>query len=164
MNPVPWNKNRSKLSEFRSKPFHGRETCSKFRSEACLGQKQAVNYVCWSRIFVKPIIFLSFRSIPSFGIESSVKLGMPRNDHFLPRNKIHSESIPRNFFGTKFRCQPYLEIGPMRKKIKKLKEKKCSKLAWKLLYNSRDGKDRRERMHIQNKEKEEYRNEDLRET
>ncbi len=107
MNPVPWNKNRSKLSGFRSKPFRGRETSSVFRSEACLGPKQAANYVCWIRIFVKPIIFLSFRSVPSFGIDSSVKLGMPWNVHFLPRsNGIHPESIPRNFFGTKFRCQP----------------------------------------------------------
>ncbi len=33
---------------------------------------------------------------------------MPRNECFLPRNNgNHSESIPRNFFGTKFRSQPY---------------------------------------------------------
>ncbi len=33
---------------------------------------------------------------------------MPRNEHFLPRNNGNrSESIPRNFFGTKFRSQPY---------------------------------------------------------
>jgi hypothetical protein len=50
-NSVPWNKNRSKLSGFPSKPFRGRETNSEFRSEACLGQKHAVNYGCWSRIF-----------------------------------------------------------------------------------------------------------------
>jgi hypothetical protein len=50
---------------------------------------------------------VSFRSVPSFGIGSSAELGMPRNGHFLPRNNgNHSESIPRNFFGTKFRSQP----------------------------------------------------------
>ncbi len=49
-----------------------------------------------------------FRSVPSFGIGSSAELGMPRNKHFLPRNNGScSESIPRNFFGTKFRSQPY---------------------------------------------------------
>jgi hypothetical protein len=51
-----------------------------------------------------------FCSVPSFGIGSSAELGMPRNGHFLPRNNgIRSESIPRNFFGTKFRSQPYCE-------------------------------------------------------
>jgi hypothetical protein len=45
-----------------------------------------------------------FRSVPSFGIGSSAELGMPRNESFLPRNNGScSESIPRNFFGTKFR-------------------------------------------------------------
>ncbi len=51
--------------------------------------------------------FAEFRFVPSFGIGSSVELGMPRNEHFLPRNNgTRSESIPRNFFGTKFRSQP----------------------------------------------------------
>ncbi len=55
--------------------------------------------------FVKLIFFMPFSSVPSLGIDSSV--GMPRNEHFLPRNNgSHSESIPRNFSGTKFRCQP----------------------------------------------------------
>ncbi len=54
---------------------------------------------------------MSFRSVPSFGIDSSVNLGMPRNEHFFPRNNgNHFESIPRNFFGTKFRCQPYATV------------------------------------------------------
>jgi hypothetical protein len=54
-------------------------------------------------------IIVSFHSVPSFGIGSSAELGMPRNEHFLPRNNgNYSESIPRNFFGTKFRSQPYL--------------------------------------------------------
>jgi hypothetical protein len=48
--------------------------------------------------------------VPSFGIDSTVDLGMPRNEHFLPRNNGNrSESIPRIFFGTKFSCQPYLQ-------------------------------------------------------
>ncbi len=55
--------------------------------------------------FVK---LMPFSSVPSLEIYSSVNLGMPRNEHFLPRNNgNHSESIPRNFFGTKFPCQPY---------------------------------------------------------
>ncbi len=67
------------------------------RSEACLGQKHAIY----------SILVLLFSSVPSLGIDSSANLGMPRNEHFLPRkNGSHSESIPRNFFGTKFRCQP----------------------------------------------------------
>ncbi len=39
---------------------------------------------------------------------SSAELGLPRNECFLPRNNGNrSESIPQNFFGTKFRSQPY---------------------------------------------------------
>jgi hypothetical protein len=61
--------------------------------------------------FVKLIFFMSFRSVPSFESDSSVNLGMPQNDHFLPRNKgNHSEPISRNFFGTKFRCLPYSHV------------------------------------------------------
>jgi hypothetical protein len=68
---------------------------------------------------------MPFPSVLSFGIGSSVNFGMPQNEHFLPRNNEScSESIPRNFFGTKFRCQPkvglsasqpaYLEVaGPV---------------------------------------------------
>jgi hypothetical protein len=57
--------------------------------------------------FVKLIFFMPFPSMLSFGIDSSVNFGMPRNEHFLPRNnRSCSESIPRNFFETKFRCQP----------------------------------------------------------
>jgi hypothetical protein len=54
---------------------------------------------------------MPFSSVPSLGMDSSVNLGMPRNEHFLPRNNgSHSESIPRNFVGTKFRCQPYPSV------------------------------------------------------
>jgi hypothetical protein len=51
-NLVPWNKNRRKLSEF--------------RSEACLRGKYAVYSVCWSRIFSESNFFhaVSFRSEP----------------------------------------------------------------------------------------------------
>ncbi len=129
-NSVPWNKNRRKLSEFRSEPFRGTESSrnsfpnrsaeeknarnsvpwkknisrlSEFRSKACLGQKHAGR----AGYFVKHIFLMVFSSVPSLGIDSFVKLGMPRNEQFLPRNNgSHSESIPRNFFGTKFRCQP----------------------------------------------------------
>jgi hypothetical protein len=72
---------------------------SEFRSQACLKRKHAVNSVCWSRMFCKKLFFMPFPSVPSFVIDSSVKLGMPRNEHFLPRNNGScSESIPRNFF------------------------------------------------------------------
>jgi hypothetical protein len=48
-----------------------------------------------------------FHSVLSFGIYSSVDLGMPQNEYFLLRNNENrSESILWNFFGTKFRSQP----------------------------------------------------------
>jgi hypothetical protein len=128
-NSVPWNKNRSKLSEFCSEPFRGTENFRnsvsnrsaeekntqnsvprkknrskllEFRSEACHGQKHAVCSVCWSRIFCKTNIFMPFFPILSLGINSSVNLGMLRNEHFLPQNNgSHSKSIPRNFFWNK---------------------------------------------------------------
>ncbi len=60
--------------------------------------------------FVKLIFSAEFHSVPfrpSFGIVSSAELGMPRNECFLPQNNgTRSESIPRNFFGAKFRSQP----------------------------------------------------------
>jgi hypothetical protein len=37
--------------------------------------------------FSKLIFSAYIRSVSSFGIESSVDLGIPRNEHFLPRNK-----------------------------------------------------------------------------
>ncbi len=63
-NFVLWNKNISKHLEFCSEPFRGRDNNLKFRSEACLGRKHAVNFVCWSRIFCKTNFFhaISFRS------------------------------------------------------------------------------------------------------
>jgi hypothetical protein len=102
-NSVPWKKNSSNLRLLLI------ANLSEFRSETCHGRKHAVNSVCWSRFFVKLIFFMSFRSVPSFGMDSSVNLGMARNEHFLPRNNgNHSESIPRVFFfGKKFRCQPH---------------------------------------------------------
>ena len=60
-------------------------------------------------LFCKTSFFrgIPLRSVPSFGIGSSAEFGIPRNEHFLPRNNGNrSESIPRNFFGTKFRSQP----------------------------------------------------------
>ncbi len=63
-NSVPWNKNISKHLEFYSEPFRERDNNSEFRNNACLGQKQAVNYVCWSMIFCKKKFFhdISFHS------------------------------------------------------------------------------------------------------
>jgi len=80
-------KNRSKLSEFR---FADKNRPSILFAGA--------------GFFVKLIFFMPFSSVPSLGIDSSVNLGMPRNEHFLPRNNGNrSECIPRNFFGKKFR-------------------------------------------------------------
>jgi hypothetical protein len=48
-------------------PFHGNKSkLSEFRSEACLG----------AGFFVKLIFFMSFSSVPSLGIDSSVYLGI----------------------------------------------------------------------------------------
>jgi hypothetical protein len=55
--------------------------------------------------FVKLHYFAEFRSVfvPSYGMDSSEILGITWNEHFIPRNNENrSESIPRNFFGTKF--------------------------------------------------------------
>ncbi len=50
---------------------------------------------------------ISFRFVPNFGIGSFAELGMPRNEHLLPPNNGNrSESIPWNYFKTKFRSQP----------------------------------------------------------
>jgi hypothetical protein len=112
-----------KLSEFRSEPFHRGEKCSEFRSmEKNLKQNLETPFRSMSRkktcrlfclleqdFFVKLIFFMPFSYIPSLGIDSSVNFGMPRNKHFLPRNNgSHSESVMWNFFGMKFRCQPYI--------------------------------------------------------
>ncbi len=123
-NFVPWNKNRRKLSEFRSKPFRGRETNSEFRSveqkkKQTLGilfrsmsqTKTHCQFCLLKQNFCKTNFFMSFRSVPSFGIDSSVNLGMPRNDHFLPRNnRNHSEYILRNFFERKSVANPISDI------------------------------------------------------
>jgi hypothetical protein len=62
-----------------------------------------------ARFFVK---LMPFSSVPSLGIDSSVYLGIPRNEHFLPRNNgNHSESIPRNFFGNSL-ANPTLHPPP----------------------------------------------------
>ncbi len=84
-----------------------RQQLKEFCFEACLRRKHAVNSVCWSRIFFKLIFFMPFPPVPSFGIDSSVNLGMPRNEHFLPRNNGScSESIPQKIFRKKFCYQP----------------------------------------------------------
>ncbi len=54
---------------------------------------------------------MPFSTVPSLVIDSSVNLGMPWNEHFLPRNNgSHFKSILQNFFGTKFRYQPYQQV------------------------------------------------------
>ncbi len=54
-----------------------------------------------------------FRSIPFRASEWALPRNSEfrRNEFFFPRNNgIRSEAIPRNFFGTKFRCQPYTVV------------------------------------------------------
>ncbi len=41
---------------------------------------------------------VSFCSIPSFGMGSSEELGLPRNEHFLPRNNGNDTSLFRGMF------------------------------------------------------------------
>jgi hypothetical protein len=61
--------------------------------------------------FHKLQYFAELRSIPRYGLDSSEILGITRNEQFIQgNNKNLSESIPRNFFGTKLRWQPYLSI------------------------------------------------------
>ncbi len=63
-----------------------------------------VNLLYW--LFTQTSVSLSFG--PNLGTH-----GIPRKEHFFPRNNEHrSESIPRNFFGKEFRCQPYLKVLP----------------------------------------------------
>ena len=114
-NSVPWNKKRSKLSEFRSEPFRGTE--NSWNSIPSAEDRNAQNSVpkhvpdknmqsiliAGTGLFVQLIFFMTFSSFPSLGIDSSVNLGMPWDEH---NNGSHSESIRRNFFRTKFRCQP----------------------------------------------------------
>jgi hypothetical protein len=90
--------------EFCSGPFHGRENSSEFRSEA-VSNKNIL--FAGAGFFVKLIFFIPFPSVQSLGIDSSVNLGMPRNEHFLPRNNKNNSA---EFFGTKFRCQPYSRL------------------------------------------------------
>ncbi len=79
-NFIPWIKNRSKLIVL-------------LRYFDCILK---TNFFC----------VFPFHSVSSFGINSSADLGMPRNEHFLPRNNGNRfVSIPRNFLGTKFRFQ-----------------------------------------------------------
>ncbi len=112
--------NRSKLSEFLSEPFHitensrnfvpkrsaeeknarksvpwikHRSKLSEFRSEACR-TKTCCLFCLLAGFFVKQIFFMPFSFVPSLGIDSSVNLEMPRNDHFLPQNNGSHSKIP----------------------------------------------------------------------
>ncbi len=100
-NSVPWEKHRSKLSEFHCEPFSGinnwnsvpnhsaeekttRSKLLEFRYEAVL--KENILFA-GAGFFVKQIFFMLFPSIPSLGIDSSINLGI-----------TDTKSIPRNFF------------------------------------------------------------------
>jgi hypothetical protein len=105
-NSVPWN---SMSKDLNSVPNHsGEETITRNSVPKHVLEENMLSILfAGARFFVKLIFFMKFPSVPSFGIDSSVNLGMPRNEHFLLRNnRSCSESIPRNFFGRKFRCQP----------------------------------------------------------
>ncbi len=93
-NCVPWNKNITKLSELRSKPFRGRgptrnsilwnrkrSKLSESLSEAYLGQKYIANSVCWCRIFC---ITNSFHVIPFCSKLRNWLFHKPLNDSEWP--------------------------------------------------------------------------------
>jgi hypothetical protein len=76
----------------------------KIVSEKTTFEVRPNNLFSYFGCFVKLIFSAEFRSLTSFGHGNSVKLGMPRNEHFLPWNNGYcSESILRNFFRMKFR-------------------------------------------------------------
>jgi hypothetical protein len=91
---------REKPTEFRSEPFldeknsgipfwaiFRREKTSEFRSESFPEEKKLGEKTTFVSCFVKLHYFAEFRSVP----------------HFIPwNNDNRSESIQRNFFGTKF--------------------------------------------------------------
>jgi hypothetical protein len=79
-NSVTWNKNRRKLSELCSKSFHGREPTQNSETKKEVNSQNSVQLsilFAEARFFVKPILFTSFSSVPGFGIDSSLNLGMP---------------------------------------------------------------------------------------
>ncbi len=87
---------RRKMLEFYSVKKN-RSKLSKFRSEACLGQKHAVYSVCWSRIFCKTNFSHSifFRSKPQNRL-----FRKPQN------NRSSSDSIQRSFSERNFIANP----------------------------------------------------------
>ena len=97
----------SKFSKFCCKPFGGIENNSEEeegggggRGEKGGGRREGEE----GRGTRVARNFVSFRASEWALLQNSE---CPRNEHFLPRNNgICSESIQRNFFGTKFCCQP----------------------------------------------------------
>jgi hypothetical protein len=69
-NPVPYNKNKSKFSEFCTEAFRRRKFQKKTTSEV------RTNHFGYFGCFVKLILSCEFRSVLSVGIDSSVDLGM----------------------------------------------------------------------------------------
>jgi hypothetical protein len=107
-NSVPWNKNISKYLESCSKPFHGRDNNSEFRLKH-VSDENVLSIVCWSRISCKTNFFKPFLSVPNLGIDSSVNFGMPRNEHFLPRNNGSHQVSSAEFYRNKIPL-PALEV------------------------------------------------------
>jgi hypothetical protein len=94
----PWN---SVPNHYRKRKYFG----IPFR--IIFGREKTWEKTTFVSCFVKPNYFVGLRFVPSYGMDSSEILGITRNEHFIPRNNENrSESIPRNFFGTKFRWQP----------------------------------------------------------
>ncbi len=116
---ITWTR---KFSEFHSKPFRRGMLWIPFRGKQTLGapfqsmsqMKKCCLLCLLEQDFVKQIFFMPFSSLPSLGIDSSVNIIMPRNEHFLPRNKgSHSEFLQRNFFLNKIPL-PTLNTGGWR--------------------------------------------------
>ncbi len=79
------------------------------------GQKRRLLRYRQIILFAVPESYFSaeFRSVPFRASEWALPRNSEflRNEHFFPRNNgIRSEAIPRNFFGTKFRGQPYYTL------------------------------------------------------
>jgi hypothetical protein len=102
---IPFRETEIEANSRNSVPNHSaEEKTTQNKSAAAVSDSIQIESFCRDRKnwfpppWLKDIfsIFRLFRSVPSFGIGSSAELGMPRNEHFLPRNK---ETVPSLFRG-----------------------------------------------------------------
>jgi hypothetical protein len=87
LNSVSWNKKFFVLNHFLKTR---QPKISKIVSEKTTFEVQTNNLFSFVGCFVKLIFSrnsVPLRSVPSFGIDTSVDLGMPRNEYFFPRDK-----------------------------------------------------------------------------